>query len=46
MSRWFCRIYFVLLYAYPRQFRLEYGPQMEQVFRDRCRHLARPSGSS
>jgi signal peptidase I len=37
----FCRIYAVLLYAYPRDFRLQYGAAMQQVFRDRCRDLAR-----
>jgi signal peptidase I len=37
----FCRIYSVLLYAYPRDFRLQYGAAMQQVFRDRCRELAR-----
>lgn len=37
----FCRIYSVLLYAYPRDFRLQYGAAMQQVFRDRCRDLAR-----
>jgi signal peptidase I len=34
-------IYAMLLYAYPREFRLEYGGEMKQVFRDRCRHLSR-----
>jgi len=37
----FCRLYSVLLYAYPRDFRLRYGAAMQQVFRDRCRDLAR-----
>jgi signal peptidase I len=37
----FCRIYAAMLYAYPREFRLQYGPAMEQVFRDRCREVAR-----
>jgi signal peptidase I len=40
----FCRIYSVLLYAYPRDFRLQYGAAMRQVFRDRCRDLARTAG--
>ena len=40
----FCRIYSVLLYAYPRDFRLQYGAAMQQVFRDRCRDLARTAG--
>ena len=40
----FCRIYSVLLYTYPRDFRREYGPAMQQVLRDRCRELARIPG--
>ena len=36
-----CRLYSMLLYAYPRDFRREYGAAMRQVFRDRCRDLAR-----
>jgi signal peptidase I len=40
----FCRIYSVLLYAYPRDFRLQYGTAMQQVFRDRCRDVARTPG--
>src|SRR6185503_14104489 len=28
-------------YAYPRDFRLRYGAEMQQFFRDRCRELAR-----
>jgi signal peptidase I len=36
-----CRLYSVLLYAYPRDFREEYGTAMQQVFRDRCRDVAR-----
>ena len=39
--RGLARIYSVMLYAYPREFRLEYGGEMQQVFRDRCRDLAR-----
>jgi hypothetical protein len=31
------RIYRVLLRAYPREFRAEYGREMLQVFRDQCR---------
>jgi hypothetical protein len=31
------RVYEMLLMAYPREFRREYGPQMAQVFRDLCR---------
>ena len=40
----FCRIYSVLLYAYPRDFRVQYGAAMQQVFRDRCREMARTAG--
>jgi len=39
--RWFARIYGVLLYAWPREFRLAYGNEVRQVFRDRCTHVAR-----
>jgi signal peptidase I len=35
-----CRIYAILLYAYPRTFRAQFGGEMRQVFRDRCRALA------
>ena len=35
--RWFCRVYMVMLYAYPREFRLQFGGEMQQLFRDRCR---------
>jgi signal peptidase I len=41
----FCRLYSVLLYAYPRDFRRQYGAAMQQVFRDRCRDVARTPGS-
>jgi len=44
LVRWFCRVYVVMLYAYPREFRLQFGGEMQQVFRDRCRHLARTPG--
>jgi hypothetical protein len=40
----FCRFYSVLLYAYPRDFRQQYGAAMRQVFRDRCREVARTTG--
>jgi signal peptidase I len=40
----FCRLYSLLLYAYPREFRREYRAPMEQLFRDRCRDLARAPG--
>ena len=39
-----CRIYSALLYGYPREFRLQYGGAMQQLFRDRCRDLARTPG--
>jgi hypothetical protein len=35
------RVYRVLLTAYPREFRREYGRQMEQAFRDLCREERR-----
>jgi signal peptidase I len=44
LVNWFCRFYVLLLYAYPRPFRLRYGGEMQQVFRDRCRYLARTQG--
>ncbi|HUI56333.1 MAG TPA: signal peptidase I [Bryobacteraceae bacterium] len=40
----FCRLYSLLLYAYPRDFRRQYGRPMQQLFRDRCRDLARNPG--
>jgi signal peptidase I len=41
----FCRIYSALLYAYPPEFRRQFGGEMKQVFRDRCRDLAQSPGS-
>jgi signal peptidase I len=38
---WLCRFYSVLLFAYPREFRLAYGGPMRQLFRDRCREVVR-----
>jgi signal peptidase I len=38
---WLCRIYAVMLYAYPRQFRAEYGFEMQRVFRDQSLDAAR-----
>jgi signal peptidase I len=35
--RGLCGIYAAMLYAYPRDFRRQYGKSMQQVFRDRCR---------
>src|SRR5438046_106238 len=40
----FCRLYSVLLYAYPGDFRRQFGRSMEQLFRDRCRELAAGAG--
>ena len=37
----FCRLYSMLLYAYPAEFRREFGRPMEQLFRDRCRDVVR-----
>src|SRR5438874_724844 len=39
--RQFCRLHALLLLAYPRDFRLEYGRDMQQLFRDQCRDAAR-----
>jgi len=38
---WLTRAYAVSLYAYPREFRLAYGGEMERLFRDQCRDAAR-----
>ncbi len=35
-----CRLYSAMLYAYPGEFRIRYGEEMRQFFRDRCRELA------
>ena len=40
----FCRLYSILLYAYPREFRQQFGSPMEQLFRDRARDAARRPG--
>jgi signal peptidase I len=40
----FCRLYSVMLYAYPADFRREYAGPMKQLFRDRCRDLADTAG--
>jgi signal peptidase I len=42
--RFLSRLYAAMLYAYPREFRLEYGPLMQQAFRDRCREATRAPG--
>jgi len=44
LIRWFCQIYALLLYSYPRQFRLQFGGEMQQIFRDRCSYLVRTQG--
>jgi signal peptidase I len=36
-------LYAMMLYAYPREFRLAYGGEMKQLFRDCCRDLDRRS---
>lgn len=41
-----CRIYSAMLYAYPREFRLQYGVEMRQLFQDRCRELVRAQAGS
>jgi len=45
LVRCFCQIYSVLLYAYPRDFRQEFGDEMLSAFRDRCRYLLRTKGT-
>jgi Ca2+-binding EF-hand superfamily protein len=44
VSRCFCRLYSVLLCAYPSDFRQRYGREMAQVFGDRCRSVAETQG--
>jgi signal peptidase I len=44
MVRCFCRLYLVMLYAYPRDFRQQFGGEMLQLFRDRCRQVTRSAG--
>ena len=44
ISRWFCRLYRVLLCAYPPDFRRRYGREMAQVFGDRYRGIAQIQG--
>jgi signal peptidase I len=41
-----CRIYSMMLYAYPREFRLRYGVEMRQLFHDRCSELVRAKAGS
>jgi|GEM_PF-5384571 hypothetical protein len=40
------RIYEFLLFAYPRQFRREYGPEMASVFAENCSETYQSSGVS
>jgi hypothetical protein len=44
LLRWSSHVYRLLLRAYPRDFRLEYGREMLQVFRSRSRDLAGDRG--
>jgi hypothetical protein len=44
LPRFFCRVYRVLLRAYPLDFRRRYGREMVQVFGDRCRGVAQTEG--
>ena len=46
LVRWSSLAYRFLLRAYPRDFRLEYGREMLQVFRSRIRDLARDRDSA
>ncbi len=39
-AEWCARIYGLLLYGYPREFRLEYGAEMRRVFREGCSDVA------
>ncbi|HTP30892.1 MAG TPA: signal peptidase I [Candidatus Acidoferrales bacterium] len=41
----FCRLYSMMLYAYPAGFRRDYAGPMKQLFRDRCRDVARTAGA-
>lgn len=40
------KVYQTLLFAYPKQFQLEYGSHMLQVFRDCCLRTVRQSGTN
>jgi hypothetical protein len=44
ISRCICRLYRVLLCAYPPDFRRRYGKEMAQVFGDRCRAIKQTQG--
>jgi hypothetical protein len=39
MLDWVCRMYEVLLFAYPREFRARYGAEMRRVFREKARDV-------
>jgi signal peptidase I len=41
----FCRLYSMMLWAYPAEFRREYAGPMEQLFRDRCRDVSPTAGA-
>jgi signal peptidase I len=41
LIRGLCGFYRAMLFAYPREFRLQYGVEMQQFFHDRCREMAR-----
>jgi signal peptidase I len=41
----FRRMYSMMLYAYPAEFRREYAAPMKQLFRDQCLDVARTPGS-
>ena len=43
--RWLFRIYGVMLLTYPREFRRGYAREMQLVFQDRARDVARTRGS-
>ena len=45
-QRVLCRIYSVLLRAYPSNFRQRYGAEMTRVFRDRCRDAQKQSAGA
>ena len=45
MMAGFCRLYSMMLYAYPAEFRREYAGPMKQLFRDQCRDVARTTGA-
>jgi signal peptidase I len=44
--RLLCRLYAAMLYAYPREFRLQYGAEMQQFFHDQCRELVQARSGS